>query len=345
MQPDGPFCGSAIAEGGILMHIVPLTDAQVGAASAFFNVIIQADGLVYAPLSPQGFEADFYTDTPRVKHRCGLLTREDGAILGLAGGTAIADAGKAYVTFVAVDPALRRQGWGSRLLAWLEKELLAVPGEKTEKLEIVFFNPAALTWIVPGTPGHDHPNSPGIDVSTPAYLFFKNSGYRDFATQNSYYLPLSQYEYPPQLAKKLEELAAKGVEITRYDPQKHEGLAELMDALGNEDWRQRVLENARRPDGGDPLLIVAYQGRAMGFTGPMAVQASGRGYFAGIGLHPDLRGMGAGKTLFAALCRGLKELGAGYMTLFTGENNPARNIYEAAGFKIVKTWADMRKEV
>ena len=38
-------------------------------------------------------------------------------------------------------------------------------------------------------------------------------------------------------------------------------------------------------------------------------------------------------------------MGAGYMTLFTGEANPARNIYEAAGFRIVRTWADMRKEV
>ena len=69
------------------------------------------------------------------------------------------------------------------------------------------------------------------------------------------------------------------------------------------------------------------------------------GIFLGIGVHPDCRGLGAGKTLFAALCRGLKQQGAGDMTLFTGENNPARNIYEAAGFKIVKVWADMRKEV
>ena len=39
----------------------------------------------------------------------------------------------------------------------------------------------------------------------------------------------------------------------------------------------------------------------------------------------------------------LKAMGASFMTLFTGENNPARNIYEAAGFTVVRTWADMRK--
>jgi len=41
----------------------------------------------------------------------------------------------------------------------------------------------------------------------------------------------------------------------------------------------------------------------------------------------------------------LKDLGAEFMTLFTGETNPARNIYETAGFKIVKTWADMKFEI
>jgi len=75
------------------------------------------------------------------------------------------------------------------------------------------------------------------------------------------------------------------------------------------------------------------------------VQPSGRGFFLGIGIHSDYRGVGAGKALFAALCKGLKGIGASFMTLFTGEENPARNIYEAAGFKIVKSWVVMRKEV
>ena len=49
--------------------------------------------------------------------------------------------------------------------------------------------------------------------------------------------------------------------------------------------------------------------------------------------------------LFSELCFGLRELGAGYMTLFTGENNPARRIYETAGFIIVKSWANMKKQI
>ncbi|HIX29130.1 MAG TPA: GNAT family N-acetyltransferase, partial [Candidatus Blautia stercoravium] len=81
-----------------------------------------------------------------------------------------------------------------------------------------------------------------------------------------------------------------------------------------------------------------------GFTGPLDVEKKGRGYFAGIAVDESVRGKGVAKILFCELCMGLKEQGASFKTLFTGEKNPARNIYEAAGFQIVKSWANMRKE-
>jgi len=327
------------------MHIIPMTEKDIQRACAFFNSILAADKLVYKPLTDAEFSAGFLHTLPQTRRFALLLEKDEGKAAGLAGGVYMPKTGKAYITFVAVEPSLRRKGWGTRLLHELEGILRSQPEGEPERIDIVFFNPTNFTWIVPGTASHDHPNSPGVDVATSGYLFFKNSGYRDFAIQNSYYLPLDQYEYPQELAQRMDELAQRGIEITYYDAGKHHGLADLMDALNNEDWRQKVLENVHRPDGGDPLLVVVHEGRVVGFTGPLAVQESGRGYFAGIGVHPDCRGLGAGKTLFAALCRGLKQQGAGYMTLFTGENNPARNIYEAAGFKIVKVWADMRKEV
>ena len=327
-----------------MMRIIPLDKKHIPQARQWINRLIEGEGLVYKPLEEDAFEGVFWRSLPQARRHTALLETEEGRIAGLASGVSMPLAGKAYISFIAVAAPLRRQGWGTRLLAWLEEQLTSQPEGRPERLEIVFFNPASLTWMIPGTAGHDHPNAPGVDVASDAYIFFKNRGYRDFAMQNAYYLPLAQYEYPEALAQRLAALSQRGIEITYYDPKAHQGLAGLMDALGNEDWRQRVLENVHRPDGGDPLLVVVHQGRVAGFTGPLSVQPSGRGYFAGIGIHPDYRGLGAGKALFAALCRGLKQQGAGYMTLFTGENNPARNIYVAAGFKIVRVWADMRKE-
>ena len=80
-------------------------------------------------------------------------------------------------------------------------------------------------------------------------------------------------------------------------------------------------------------------------SGAPLLLESGRGFFAGIGVHSEYRKYGLGKSLFSTLCQSLKDIGAGYMTLFTGETNPARRIYASAGFKIVKTWSDMQKDI
>lgn len=296
-----------------------------------------------------------------------LVAADDDRVVGFASGTVRPGAEQAYVTAVMVAQDRRRQGVGSRLLAALEDALLAAadaadgagiaPGRPgiVNRYEIVFFNPVALTWIIPGTPGHDHPNAPGVDVAGDGYIFLKNRGYRDFAYQNSYYLPLAEYVYPPDIRVIVDRLASEGLRITRFDPDRHTGLDELFDDLGSEDWRRIVTANfapGRAGSAGDraggpcdPVLIVEDGDRACGFTGPLHVQPSGRGYFAGIGIHSDYRGRGAAKALFSALCSELKTMGAEFMSLFTGETNPARNIYEAAGFRIVRCWTDMKKEI
>ncbi len=102
-----------------------------------------------------------------------------------------------------------------------------------------------------------------------------------------------------------------------------------------------MLANESLKDKADPVAAAIRNGKIIGFTGPLRVQESGRGYFAGIGIHSGYRGFGLGNVLFHTLCRTLKEMGASYMTLFTGETNPAGQIYSKAGFKIVKSWADM----
>ncbi len=51
------------------------------------------------------------------------------------------------------------------------------------------------------------------------------------------------------------------------------------------------------------------------------------------------------RLYFYSLCHELKNLGAEYMTLFTGKNNPAKYIYLNAGFKVVKQFALLKKEL
>lgn len=269
-----------------------------------------------------------------------IVARTEEGLVGFLGGNRNRDQDKAYLTSVAVGRRMRRKGIGSRLVALWEGMLVE---EGFKKGEIIFFNPSALSWIVPGTAADDHPNAPGVDVASGAYLFLKNLGYRDRVYQNSFYLPLGNYRIPPDLEKIRDRLASRGITVEIFDPERHRGFPALFDDLGSEDWRRRVMENLQRPDRGDPVLVVVRNGEVKGFAGPVRPEESGRGYFAGIGVHSDLRGQGAGKFLFASLCMKEREEGARFMTFFTGETNPARHIYEAARFKIVRTWADMEK--
>lgn len=316
---------------------------DVEAARRLFNDCAAAGEVLYKPFEDtQAFE-DFFLHRREEDLTVVNLMSEDAE--AFASGCYTENADKGYITFVAVRPDRRRQGIGREILRALEQRLTDVSGGRAKKYEIIFFNPMNFPWVIPGTENHDHPNAPGVDVAGGGYLFLKNCGYRDYAYQNSYHISLEEYRIPADIQNQIQALGEKGLEVVLYDGNVHTGLEELMDNLNNELWRREILGNAALPDGGRPLLIVNQGGRAMGFTGPLSVQESGRGYFSGVGVHSDCRGNGAGKVLFSKLCSTLKEMGARYMTLFTGETNPARNIYEAAGFHIVRTWADMRREV
>ena len=74
-------------------------------------------------------------------------------------------------------------------------------------------------------------------------------------------------------------------------------------------------------------------------------EESGRGHFDGIAILERVRGRGLGKALFSLLAYHSKLNGAKFMTFYTGLTNHARYIYMKAGFKIVQSYAIMKKVV
>lgn len=323
------------------MKFMKITDvAEVQCAMDLFNECAAAGEILYKPFESRlAFESFFFHRKDGVRTVC----LSDGEGSCFASGCLNEEENKGYITFVAVRKDLRRKGMGSAILKALEEELRNLAEKELQCFEATFFNPMNFVWVIPHTPGHEHPNAPGVDVAGSGYLFLKNCGYRDYAYQNSYHLDLRNYQLTDDVSRKKESLREKGIEITIYDPEKHTGLEDMLLSFNNELWHREIMDNVSS-ENGKPVLIVDWNGRAMGFTGPLAVQENGRGYLAGVGVHSDCRGLGAGKVLFGELCARLRDMGAEYMTLFTGETNPARNIYEAQGFKIVRTWADMRKQ-
>lgn len=246
-----------------------------------------------------------------------------------------------YLTFVLVDKNHRRKGYGTALYKKVE-DFLKNSGKK--QIQVIFFNPINLEWIVPGTGDHDHPNAPGVDMDGPGYKFLQGRGFVQRTCEVSFHLDFNGYELPEKLTERQKKLGGKNILIEYYNSNRHDGFDELFDNLKHEYWRKDVMDNLslEKPH---PILIVNHGGKIRGFAGPLAVQPSGRGWFAGIGVDPGYGGQGIGTVLFCRLMKGFSEMGAKFSTLFTGEDNPARRIYERTGFKPVKKWAVMGKEL
>ena len=320
--------------------ILPFTKEHIPAVTALFNRAA-AEETLYKSMTEEQCAAFFLLQKDEGCRKYGFVCWEGEQIIGFSSGCTSADGRTGYITYVYVMPEWRGKGLGRALTEALEEKLW----DTAEKVDIVFYNPMQIPWWIPGTgQKHDHPCAPGVDMSGPAFLFFKRLGYRCFAYQNSYYQNLENYAYPADILQKIENLRQADIEVTYYNRQVHTGLAELFDDLNNPGWKQAILANDALGDAARPLLVAVHGGKTVcGYTGPLSVSSEGRGCFHGIGVHHEYRQHGAGKVLFSTLCTALREQGAAFMSLYTGEDNPARNIYEAAGFKIVRSWADMRK--
>ncbi len=297
--------------------------------------------IIHKPLAADMFVAKFVTAQPgELKYN--LVYHKDAQVVGFGNAYHKLGTDLGYVTYILVAPEYRRQGIGSEILAALEAKLRE--HETIKRINLNFFNPINLEWLIPNTPNHDHPNAPGVDVESPALPFFAKHDYKETARQYSYYRLLDGFQFRPKITERMEAMKKEEITVTYYDPTKHHGFDELFTNLGNEDWRQKIMDNVNGAQP-YPVLVVEQRGRIGGFTGPLYVQESGRGYFAGIGIHSDFRLHGAGSVLFSCLCQGLKDEGAAFMSLFTGLTNVARKIYESAGFVVVHEWACMRKEL
>lgn len=305
-----------------------------------FLEAVRSQELLFEEMEEEEFYSKLYPQGEKIHPF--VFGEESGS--GFACGLIDEEQNRNFLTLVLVKKQDRRKGIGRELLKVLEKEIFYECRKegKTPALEISFYNPVTFSWKIPEH-NANHPNMPGTDRESYAFEFLKFLGYETFAIQNIYYLSLSEYIPDQKIKCKKEELKKKGITFERYLANQHLGMKEVLKRLGNPFWEKEILSEPVAEDGGRPIIVPVRENRVLGFTGPVDVEKSGRGYFAGIGIDTLARGHGLAKVLFCELCSCLKEEGARFMTLFTGENNPARNIYEAAGFRIVKSFANMRK--
>jgi len=195
---------------------------------------------------------------------------------------------------------------------------------------IHFSNPMKIPWypLLDKT----HPNLPGILEHDPNLNILKTLGFTIHSTEDIYYLDLNE---------KIED--NKDLRIQKYEAKDVLALKEFNQKMNHQDWNQ-IIENVIQGDS-RPLLVAWHQQKIVGFTGPLYVEPSKRGYFAGIHVLDQARGLGLGKSLFHQLCFELKRMQASYMTFFTGRTNPAQHIYKTLNSQVVCVSYTMVKHI
>lgn len=246
-----------------------------------------------------------------------------------------------FITLIMVKEKYRRHGIGSFILEKLEKY---IKDSGRNVIRNYFGAPMNLKWYVPGYGKHEHAGAPAVPFNTSYYFLLLANGYNVNGQHDGFHINLENFQMDEKVLAKIKENEKDGYYITYYDKDKHHGFDEMFDALQNEGFRAAVHNVLAKPNP-DPLLIVEKDGEILGFTGPVRTEPSGRAYLAGVAIHPKAQKRGLGKTMFCELCRRSKENGAKFMTLFTGADNRARNIYLYAGLRIVESFVVMKKEL
>lgn len=325
------------------MEIRALRRSDLPAIVSLWNGCVQRGEVLYRPLEAAYFEEKFM----RQPGAAVLTAHADGALCGFVAGCRLTqflpgqteENTPAYLSVIMVAPERRRQGVGSALLAAFEAHFAAMG--KTA-FAVSSLCPIQLDWVIPGTPGHEHNNMPGVDEDCPGFPFLKARGYTVSVREVAMYLDLAAYEKKPEVEERRAALAREGITAGLYDVTQRAEFDGMCDRVGSEYWRQ-VLREETAKENPRPILAAVTGGHMVGFTGPVDRQENGRGWFTGICTDPLYEKRGIAGVLFNDLMGAFIRIGAAYSTLFTGTENHAQRLYLKTGFRPARYFAIMKK--
>jgi GNAT superfamily N-acetyltransferase len=257
-----------------------------------------------------GFRRDILDD-PAFSPEGALVAKTDEAIVGFA--LAVIEEGKetGFISLLAVDPKHQRKGIGSDLLNRSE-EFLASRGARQVRIS--------------------HEDNPlyvcaGLDLASPAYPFLANRGYRTGQISFVMQMDCDEFELGAEIPGFVEGLAREGVKVGFCGSEHMESLREVFHAP--------ALDSVLAGDPPYPVLVATEGPRVVGVSGPIWVRKrGGPANFLGVFTDEGYRRRKIGTVLFNLMCDEFKKLGAAYSDLYTGLDNPGREIYLQSGYKV-----------
>ena len=349
------------------MEIRGMREADLGQVIRIWNESVDAGEVLYRKMEESLWRQKFgemFRSSPELFRVAEIKGKVTGFACGsvktvfLPGETAENTPG--YLTCIFAEPSARRQGIGRALRAELER---AFSDRGHTLILCCNDNPVNLDWTIPDTPGHDHNNAPGVDEACAGFPFLFSCGYQHAGSEVAMYLDLKAYRPPDGYAETKAKLEREGVTFGPYDARLGYDYDGMCDRVGSEYWREalrseiachlenrpntdiRFLPNGRIPKGPRPILAATCDRRIVAQVGPVEVQDSGRGFFTGICTDPLYERRGIASVLFNVLMQEFIAQGAAFSSIFTGDGNHARRIYERSGFRAVRRWAVMKKNL
>lgn len=307
-----------------------------------YNNLTKEDDF-FKPLSYEEYnELVFYNKD--FNNKLSFVALLDNQVIGFASAVT-KDSNKnmqtCFLHTIIVDKCYRRKGIGTLLLNRIEEVSKSI---NITTIRFVFLSGINYPWNVPGYKNHMHPGMPCVRINSPFYIFLYHHNFFVNGIHEGFHVDLSTYKMPENVELIKEKCQTYGLSVELYDPSTHKGIEKFCEEINNPGFASSIMNNLNK-DNPYPFLVAIDSGRVVGWTGAIYVEQSKRGHLDGICVHPDYQGKGLGQLLFSNLCLELKKLGSEYMTLFTGLDNKARYIYLRCGFRVVNSFADMKKEL
>lgn len=325
-----------------MWNVIKGTVEKIKEMNEFWNEVVGVDDF-YKPISFDEYQEKLES-IPGFSYDGVGLVYDNNLLIGMVIGILKGDVSKdpnapGAINAILVRHEYRHKKVGEALLNFVENYFK----ENGRKFSVAYgYLPSCYAWHIPNTPHHDHPCAPGIRVNSDEYFFLLYHKYEASGFQDAFHLNLSDYEISDKIAEILKINAEKGITIEMYDESKHSGIDEFCKELNLYDF-EKVIRSNLALEKPYPFLVVVQDGKVKGWTGALWNEESGRGHFDGIAILESVRGAGLGKALFSLLAYHSKLNGAKFMTFYTGLTNHARYIYKGAGFKIIQSFAIMKK--
>lgn len=237
------------------------------------------------------------------------------------------DHDRGYITLFAVHPDHQRQGIGAGLLQQATSYL------RSQNRKLIM--------IAPYAPGYF---TCGVDVKAydPGLRFFLKHGFKEVYRPIAMEIPLWSWACPEWVAQKRRKLESEGVHVESYRPELTIPILEFAAAEFAGDWVRVYRETMHRIMAGEPAsrIVVAHEnGKLLGFS------HHDNERFGPIGVAASQRGRGIGHVLMYETLRSQRLAGLRTAWFLWSDDTTAARLYTAAGFREVRRFALLKKEL